>query len=331
MADSETAERINLVIKSSGDKKYDVNVTAETTVAELKQLLVEKTGISADRQRLIYSGRVLKDPDTLDHYKVKTGHAVHLVKGAAPKNPATQSAASTESSQTTASQPAAPRMAAGQGAGNVLADLTGARYSGLANLPSADIFGPDGGQGPQPSMDQMLDMMENPEVMSSVEHMLSDPDFFLSQNPRMRDLPPDQYRRIRETISSPMFRELFTNPDRMRRLTGSLRNIMGSGGLPPMDGMDPLAALGAGSGGAGMPRGAGEDISPGAGFSDPFEAFRRAYEPPQDTRPPEERYELQLRQLNEMGFHDFDRNVRALRRSGGNVEGAVEALFDGNV
>ena len=52
---------------------------------------------------------------------------------------------------------------------------------------------------------------------------------------------------------------------------------------------------------------------------------------PEDNRPPEERYEAQLSQLNELGFYDFDRNVRALRRSGGNVQGAVEALLDGQV
>ena len=52
---------------------------------------------------------------------------------------------------------------------------------------------------------------------------------------------------------------------------------------------------------------------------------------PEDTRPPEERYESQLRQLNELGFYEFDRNVRALRRSGGNVQGAIEALLDGGV
>ncbi len=48
---------------------------------------------------------------------------------------------------------------------------------------------------------------------------------------------------------------------------------------------------------------------------------------PADTRPPEERYEEQLRQLNDMGFYDFDRNVAALRRSGGNVQGAVQELL----
>lgn len=50
---------------------------------------------------------------------------------------------------------------------------------------------------------------------------------------------------------------------------------------------------------------------------------------PADTRPPEERYADQLRQLNEMGFFDFDQNVAALRRSGGNVQGAVNFLLGG--
>lgn len=49
--------------------------------------------------------------------------------------------------------------------------------------------------------------------------------------------------------------------------------------------------------------------------------------PPADTRPPEERYADQLRQLNDMGFFDFDRNIEALRRSGGSVQGAINQLL----
>ena len=52
-----------------------------------------------------------------------------------------------------------------------------------------------------------------------------------------------------------------------------------------------------------------------------------AQPPPVDNRPPEERYADQLRQLNDMGFYDFDRNIEALRRSGGSVQGAVEHLL----
>ena len=48
---------------------------------------------------------------------------------------------------------------------------------------------------------------------------------------------------------------------------------------------------------------------------------------PTDTRPPEERYATQLRQLNEMGFFEFERNIQALTRSGGDVNGALEWLF----
>lgn len=47
----------------------------------------------------------------------------------------------------------------------------------------------------------------------------------------------------------------------------------------------------------------------------------------QDTRPPEERYAEQLRQLNEMGFYEFERNIEALRRTGGSVQGAIEYLL----
>lgn len=50
-------------------------------------------------------------------------------------------------------------------------------------------------------------------------------------------------------------------------------------------------------------------------------------EQPRDTRPLEERYEDQLRQLNEMGFCEFERNIEALRRTGGSVQGAVEYLL----
>ncbi|ORY86087.1 hypothetical protein BCR37DRAFT_376614, partial [Protomyces lactucae-debilis] len=52
---------------------------------------------------------------------------------------------------------------------------------------------------------------------------------------------------------------------------------------------------------------------------------------PADTRPPEERYAEQLRQLNDMGFFDFEQNVSALRRSGGSVQGAIEALLSGSI
>jgi len=55
------------------------------------------------------------------------------------------------------------------------------------------------------------------------------------------------------------------------------------------------------------------------------------HRPTADNRPIEERYQDELRQLNDMGFTDYARNIAALRRTGGNVEAAVEMLISGAV
>lgn len=43
--------------------------------------------------------------------------------------------------------------------------------------------------------------------------------------------------------------------------------------------------------------------------------------------PPEERFQVQLQQLQDMGFYDATSNVRALLATGGNVNAAVEYLL----
>ena len=92
-------------------------------------------------------------------------------------------------------------------------------------------------------------------------------------------------------------------PEQMQEASQAM-NFLRSSGVD----LGGLFGGGLGAGGAGAP----------ASSSPP---------PPADTRPPEERYADQLRQLNDMGFFDFDRNVEALRRSGGSVQGAIEQLL----
>ena len=98
---------------------------------------------------------------------------------------------------------------------------------------------------------------------------------------------------------------LLQNPQAMQQMLAAMTGGMGAGG--------------AGAEGAG-------GLNP-AFAGNPFAAFGGASPPPADTRPPEERYAEQLRQLNDMGFYEFERNVEALRRSGGSVRGAVEYLL----
>lgn len=92
-------------------------------------------------------------------------------------------------------------------------------------------------------------------------------------------------------------------------------------GAPP----NPFAALLGGAGGAGM----------NPFMMDPSLLFGGAgaggAAAPRDDRPPEEIYATQLGQLNAMGLWDAQKNIRALRSTGGNVEAAIELIFSGSL
>lgn len=157
MADDTAAAEeapITFHVKSSNDAKYTLSLSPSTTVLDLKNKIsgADYADVPADRQRLIYSGRVLKDGDTLAAHKVKDGHTIHLVKSAAsnqqqtrapqPASSGPEGAAASAAAQGIPSIPS--NLAAGTG-NNPLAGLTGARYAGFAQLPGAGMFGPDGG------------------------------------------------------------------------------------------------------------------------------------------------------------------------------------------
>jgi ubiquilin len=145
-ASESSSNEITFNIKASSDAKYSVTMASTATVAALKQKLSgsDFADLPVDRQRLIFSGRILKDTDIIGDVKIKEGHTVHLVRSAASnarQNPTTDAS-------TTASTPAASNIptniAAGTG-NNPLAHITGARYAGFHNLPGMGSFGPDGG------------------------------------------------------------------------------------------------------------------------------------------------------------------------------------------
>ncbi|KAF3048970.1 hypothetical protein E8E11_008276 [Didymella keratinophila] len=471
MADDATTSteegQVTFNVKAANDQKHVLTLPLTTTVADLKQKLSssEYADIPAERQRLIYSGRVLKDPDTLGGVKVKDGHTIHLVKGAASnarQNPANQGTASTSSGTGTPTPQVPTNIAAGTG-NNPLAGLTGARYAGFHGLPSMDMFGADGGMGPPPNPDAMLEMMDNPMFLSQMNEAMNNPavvDMML-QSPMIRDNPM-----LRQMLQNPEMRRMMFSPEMMRMQLQMQRNMNGNGSgnamaapgatdntpqsgsttaregenttSPPSNSAsaaNPFAAFGGagagtnanpfaslfagganpfgppaqGQGNTGTPGtdsiqnnqhasappnpfgnlfggadggqpnpiadaarnimqnpqamqqmmqmmggGAGAGANPFGGFgqnpgagagdagsqqANPFAAlfgpgggFGGGFGGPPasaDNRPPEEVYESQLRQLNEMGFYEFDRNVSALRRSGGNVQGAIEYLLGG--
>lgn len=469
---SDDAKAVTFHVKAVGTAKFTITLPLSTTTLELKNKLStsEFANLPATSQRLIYSGRVLKDEDTLGTYKVKEGNTMHLVRSAASnqrQNPANQ----TPTQENTGAAPAQgaagvpQNLAAGTG-NNVLAGLTGARYAGYGQLPSASMFGADGGMGAPPNPEEMLRQLSNPAFAQMMNEAMQNPQFIdmmIQQNPQLRSMGPQ----ARQMLQSEHFRRMMTDPAALRQMF-EMQRMMGMGPFggegaeafpapgettttdPANRGTDaegqpgstaqqqanPFAALMGGMGGgpgaganpfaammnpafmgqatqrptnttqtpttttsdatnpsqpAGQtqpaanpfaalfnsamfdapPQGtdapnsaATNPFSPqaimqnpelmrnimqmmggggagggyGAGGGDPFANLMNMYgsgagglggipSEPVDNRPPEERYATQLRQLNEMGMVDFDRNIQALRRSGGDVNGALEWLF----
>jgi len=140
--------QISFKVKTSADGLHNITIAETKTVLDLKNLLAgdDYEKIPASRQRLIYSGRVMKDGELLSSYKIKTGNTLHMVK-----NAQSNAAQTPASSSTTGGTPAGvpTNMAAGT-ANNPLAGLTGARYAGHMGLPGMEMFGADGGVSGMP-------------------------------------------------------------------------------------------------------------------------------------------------------------------------------------
>lgn len=393
---------ITVTIKAAGDKKHETKVLTTSTILQLKEQLAKEMDVSVDRQRLIYSGKILKDGDTLETYKIKNGHTIHLVKGAAKHSSNTgPSSTNSESQQKTTGE--VPRnLAAGQSAFDPLAGLTSARYAGYnIPMPTLEDMGLNSDGQQMFDEQQMERMMENPAFQESMRNILSDPqmiDYMTQQSPSLRAMGP----MAREMLQSDYVRNMLTNPQMLRSMLQMQRMMSGASGNsgarnasafpapgnttasnttnaatgsttgsnadantgsttsanantsssanPANPALNPFAALFGAANGAqanaanrnpsNSASGNGESAPPNP-FANPemwnlLGAMARgsneaAQTRPADNRPPEEIYQTQLRQLNDMGFFDFDKNVKALRRSGGSVQGAIEELLNGSV
>ena len=151
-AAGEADPQITFKVKTSSEGLHTIAIAESATVADLKNLLAgdDYEKIPAPRQRLIYSGRVMKDEDQLSKYKIKSGNTIHMVKSAASnaaQHPASSGAAATAAGGAPRAAAGVPTNMAAGTANNPLAGLTGARFAGHMGLPGAEMFGADGGVG----------------------------------------------------------------------------------------------------------------------------------------------------------------------------------------
>ncbi|EPS99332.1 hypothetical protein FOMPIDRAFT_1164025 [Fomitopsis schrenkii] len=403
--DSPSSSEIQINVKGPSELKLQINISTDKTVADLKQAIADKSDVSADRQRLIYSGRVLKDEDALSTYKIQSSHTIHMVKGAARNNGAS-------SSQGGPPPQALPQMQAGQNVHDPLTQLNG--HMGFGLMGNLNPFAELGLNTNDPNL--MQGMWNNPAFLQQMSSLMSNPaivDQIIASNPQLAGMGPQ----VRQVFQSEQFRQMMANPESLRMMLQMSSMMRGGGpgalggagsfpapGLPstarpqgqdgqqphsgstpaggapnPGAGVPPLffpfapppsaggsnptsqgaqgAAPGAGAGAglfdpalmqqmlAAMGGGAGPGAvaGAGAGGADPFGlgafgglgglgglgAFGGAQAAPADTRPPEERFQVQLQQLQDMGFTNAQQNVRALLATGGNVHSAIEYILGG--
>ncbi|KAI9323161.1 hypothetical protein BX666DRAFT_1847885, partial [Dichotomocladium elegans] len=335
---------INVNVKSSSDKKFVIAIETTKTVLDLKNAIAEQTEVPAENQRLIYSGRVLKDPDTLADCKIADGNTVHMVKSSGSTASANSAAGSTTSpasaNTTNTQQQQQPQQPANPFAG------LGGSFGGDNPF---NIFGV-----PDPTL--MNQMLQNPMFAQYMSTVLQNPavlDTIISSNPQLSSMGPE----IRNMMQSPEFRQMLSNPDMIRQMASMASAMQGFGmgmgmgnpestfgaGSPQQQSTPPATT---GSGGNQQQQQQQQQQNP---FMNPFGGFggngmdpqmmqrmaamlgAGAANQPTDTRSPEERFQVQLQQLSEMGFWDAAKNIRALQATGGDVQAAIELLFSGNL
>ncbi|XP_064407923.1 large proline-rich protein BAG6 isoform X2 [Latimeria chalumnae] len=121
------SENIEVTVKTLDSQSRSYTVPAEITVKEFKERISGSVNIPAEKQRLIYQGRVLQDDKRLKEYNVH-GKVIHLVERAPPQTTQPQSGGGASPSQPTAG---------GRGSGPTPHDRNANSYVmvGTFNLP----------------------------------------------------------------------------------------------------------------------------------------------------------------------------------------------------
>jgi len=70
---------MQIIIKTLDGQKKPFNFEPEDTVAKVKEVLAEKTGIFKEMIRLIFHGTPMVDEHTLAQAKVQGGNVIHMI------------------------------------------------------------------------------------------------------------------------------------------------------------------------------------------------------------------------------------------------------------
>ncbi|MCQ2815640.1 MAG: hypothetical protein MJ252_00090 [archaeon] len=325
---------IKVKIKQTNAERAEIEVSIQPdlSILELKLKIKEALNIPETKQNLIFKGRILQDNKKIDDYGVSNGDKILLV----------QKMTEERKEEPTQSVPHVNPQSGVGAPGQINYDLLRQPMGG-ANI----------------NIDQMTQLLQNPEISSQLNAMLEDPNVInaMLDNPAIKPLL-DANPMLRQQFSDPNFLRTIMSPENLRMLSQLQGNL-------PMMG-NPYANMGM----FGNPTGAnqgqtgqGTGSNPAGGMNpnpfmmNPFMMNPYMMNPymmnpymmgmnnmnnpnpnPQSTQSPQmtdeqlkEKYKDQLNQLKDMGFTDEENNLKALKKSNGSVQIAIERLLDGNL
>ncbi|KAF7638194.1 hypothetical protein Mgra_00002422 [Meloidogyne graminicola] len=211
-SDDETVKLIELKVKTIKDT-YQITVRENSNIEKLKLQLSEKVNQPTGVICLIFSGRILKDHETLKEHKIVDGMVIHMVI----KN--TPTTASRESTPSSASSTSGLQ--------------TNTSTTAPGSTPNAGPFGGIGSILNNPMVRDMMNsplmenLLSNPNMAEMVRNMLSEnPQFqqIIQNNPDLGHIlnDPRIIQQTLEMVQNPnMFNELMRNHDQ------AIRNIQG--------------------------------------------------------------------------------------------------------
>ncbi|XP_034466046.1 ubiquilin-1-like [Hippoglossus hippoglossus] len=310
------------VTTQEGNKK--LTIWEESSVGKLRQEVSKIFEAPQNQLVLIFTGKVLKDTDTLKQYGIKDGYTVHLVIKNIPKS--TDGGASQTSSTSSPPQQ------------NTISS------SARSTSPSPTVAGSTGGLG---NLSGLLGVgMGSPYLMEIQQLMMSNPQMLLQimGNPVFRTLMsnPDLMRQICliviEQLRNPEMLSMMRNP----RVRQALEQIQPGLQILRMELLGFVSSVP--TGGLTVPPATGGSVPPATGSSVPPQNSSSAALPPGSIPSqqmqqilqmfsgggqsvPEARFQQQLDQLNDMGFINREANLQALIATGGDVNAAVERLL----
>ncbi|GMI68252.1 hypothetical protein like AT2G17200 [Hibiscus trionum] len=231
VSQTDAGDAVTVNISYSSGSKFSVQINLDSTVLSFKALLARNCDIPADRQCLIYKGRVLKDDHTLQSYGLEADHTVHLVRRFA----STPSARTTDAAGPIGSGDLNTTLTNSRAAGSDDGGEMGAGGAGLSTSLFPGLgFGNLGGSAGLfgaglPDFEQVLrQLARNPDIMRelmnmpAVRNLMNDPDMIgnlIMNNPRIAQLVdrnPELAHILNDPLALHRTLEATRNPELMR-------------------------------------------------------------------------------------------------------------------